>query len=237
MTSRSNALLLSLLMLLAPPIAFADWRVIVSTDSMTDKELRKAETRNESGHSFSIYRTPSGTVYANFSLSNDSLEVLDARLPTYRIDKLPPVDLDRSNSVSRTIAKVGGPTLSDSKPRWVNFLLSHGEGDANSGALREIMDGTRIVFRYWLFDGGCRETSFDLAGAKSAIASALDIPAEASVEIATEEKKRRDETKAALDRCDVDFDAKNPRLVKPWLQCREATMERFRAKIKGSRLE
>lgn len=133
MTSRSNALLLSLLMLLAPPIAFADWRVIVSTDSMTDKELRKAETRNESGHSFSIYRTPSGTVYANFSLSNDSLEVLDTRLPTYRIDKLPPVDLDRSNSVSRTIAKVGGPTLSDSRPRWVNFLLFHGEGTQTVG--------------------------------------------------------------------------------------------------------
>lgn len=229
MTHRVFTIFFGFVVLLASPFVLAEWRLTTSTDSMTDKETKRAEARNEGGYSFSIYRTASGAVYGNFSLPDKNLEVLDTRLPMYRVDKLPSVDLNSGKSISKVIAEVGGPALHENKPKWVNFLLFHGKGDPNTGTLREIMGGKHIVFRYWLFGGGYRETSFDLSGANLVIAAALDVSAEVDPQKVSDEQKRKSELKAAFDQCSVEFNPQNRQTQKQWLECRRAAMERFKS--------
>ncbi|MBK8095053.1 MAG: hypothetical protein IPK32_24565 [Verrucomicrobiaceae bacterium] len=156
-----------------PFFAHAEWRIGSSVDSMTDKQTKMATTTNSTGHRLSIYRSPSGAVYGLFSLPETNAEILDSRLPMYRVDKLEVVDMDSAKSAASIVERSGGGRLFVSKPKWLNFLVYHGEGEPKTGHLRDIMDGKAMIIRYWLLSGGHRETTFDLIGAKQAIAAAL----------------------------------------------------------------
>ena len=167
-------LLLALGLSLTVP-ALAAWTTKTTKDSMTDALKREAVVVNEDGHSLSIYRVPSGEVWANFALSNRSGDQLSPRqAPIYRVDKNEPDDLDLSR---RLTERKLGVVLYAWEPKWINFSLWHGKEEQGRGKkMMSLMSGESVVFRYYLGAGGYKETSFTLIGAGEAIAEALGIP-------------------------------------------------------------
>lgn len=153
----------------------ADWKVDSHVDAMTDETKKKAIVENERGHSFYIYRlSEGGPVWGNFSLSKKMFEQVDwKKPPIYRIDKNEPVNLAKMKETQ----EMGlGIQAYEWEPKWVNFLIWHGktdEGIANN--LVQLMEGNKVVFRYYLSTGGYKDTSFSLEGADSAISEAIGI--------------------------------------------------------------
>lgn len=178
----SDALVPTLLLLGANIAAFGSpnaWSVDRHVDSMTDRLVKKAVVRNPEGHELQIYREQEhGRVYGTFRISDDSSDILDPEeLPIYRVDKREPERI-----VGRAFEESTDIPSARAKPKWVHFLLWHGEGrTAVAGTLRDLMDGDQVVFRYFLFTGGYKETRFSLEGAKEAIAEALDIAPDPTV--------------------------------------------------------
>ncbi len=159
------------LLALALPATATEWTTTRRVDQMTDKEIRTATVTNDAGHSFSIYRVPSGQAWANFSLSDQTLDQISPKgLLMYRIDKHEPVDLAQGAALARY-----GVKLHEWEPRWVNFLFWHGREEQGRGQLVALMEGTTLLIRYRLATGGYKETSFPLSGARQAIAWALQI--------------------------------------------------------------
>ncbi|SDP82511.1 hypothetical protein SAMN04488595_1326 [Ralstonia sp. 25mfcol4.1] len=194
--------LLLLLPLIALPLNGYGWEIKSKTDSMTDEVRQSAVTRNAQGFELSFYRiTPGGQVWANFSLPTDNLEVLGTRAPMYRIDQLKPVDLD----ANRTLAIRGISDMVSREPKWINFLVWHGKGQPLTGTLRDFMEGRKVTFRFYLATGGSKETTFDLGGAKEAIAQAIGVEADPDPEAVAEEKERKAATARAMDRCNQEF--------------------------------
>ncbi len=176
---------ISFLAILSP--AFADCLLEERKDSMTDAILKAAACTNSDGFSLKVYRVrPGGPVWATFRLPETNLDVLGARAPMYRIDKNKPTELDPLKWMQGTL----NDALIQLQPKWVNWRIFAGEGEGvpSRGALRDLMDGTSVVFRYFLFTGGFRETSLSLAGAKAAIASAIGVPQDADPVAAAKEK-------------------------------------------------
>lgn len=148
----------------------AAWSVITKTDSMTDRKVKSATTTNTQGHSLTVYRRADGSAWATFALAERSVDQLSPKqAPLYRIDKDEPDDID----VVRRLL----PDLYAWEPKWVNWQLWSGEGAADmKTTVGRLMTGRTVVFRYHLFTGGYRETTFQLAGAGPSIALALGIP-------------------------------------------------------------
>ncbi len=53
------------------------------------------------------------------------------------------------------------------EPKWVNFAFG-------APAWEQLMGGDGVIFRFWLFTGGYKETSFTLGGAARAIAAVIE---------------------------------------------------------------
>lgn len=152
------------------------WVIKSRTDAMTDKVKKTAVVSNPAGHSFSIYRiSEDGAVWGNFALSEKSLDQVDwSKPPIYRIDKNEPFDMD----VLKKTSEIPGVDLKlyEWKPKWVNFMLWHGKkSDGVADDLRKLMIGKEIVFRYYLFTGGYKDTSFSLKGAGPVISKTIDV--------------------------------------------------------------
>ena len=162
--------------------AYADWKVITTTDAITDKVEKSAIVKNELGHSFSIYSIePGGAVWGNFALSEEVIDQIDSKKPPiYRIDKNEPADLSsakKRQELQKEIGIIMSQTYSWN-PKWVNFAIWHGNEDEGiAEKLVEVMEGEKILFRYYLSTGGYKETTFDLKGADKAISEAIGIPA------------------------------------------------------------
>lgn len=171
---------------------------------MTDKVRRSATTVNAAGHILSVYRGPGESVWALFSLSKSSVDTLSARrAPIYRVDKNEPQDLDDERKL--TDARLG-LTLYSWEPRWVNFQLWHGkEVEGRSEAFTQIVAGKSVVFRYTLFTGGFKETTFSLVGAGPAIAEALGISLNVNPAIEAAVTAYRSEMLQASKRCQQDM--------------------------------
>jgi hypothetical protein len=101
----------------------------------------------------------------------------------FRIDKNEPHDV----MLEKRLQEMGGGLQAFAwEPKWVNFLVWHGiEAQGRSKVLNELMQGTSVVFRYYLFTGGYKETTFSLADAGPAIADALGIPPVADPAVST----------------------------------------------------
>jgi hypothetical protein len=203
------------------------WTVETKTDSMTDQIRRSATVKNEQGFRLSIYRVESGAVWALFALPEAGSDVLGSRLPMLRIDKKQPQNLDDS----RQVEGLAGFSFAKSEPKWVNFLLWHGKGEPNTGTLRDLMDGQVVVFRYWLFTGGYKETSFALATAKEAIATALGVSAEADPIAARAEEERKARLSAANKECDAKYPLKagDRQTMRASLECRKVAIDALKA--------
>jgi hypothetical protein len=152
------------------------WEIKSQTDAMTDKINKTATVSNADGHTFSIYRiSDKGAVWGNFALSEKSFDQVDwSKPPIYRIDKNEPNDLTAEKETAEITS--GKIILYEWKPKWVNFRIWHGnknEGMAQN--LRHLMTGKEIVFRYYLFSGGYKDTSFSLKGAGPVISKTIDV--------------------------------------------------------------
>lgn len=190
--------------------SLAAWQVTTIKDSMTDETRRTAVVVNENGHSLSVYRQPSGTVWANFSLASKSVDQLTLQKPpVFRIDKNEPndvVDQKRLQAISAS-----GIQAFAWEPKWINFLVWHGEeAHGRSKTLNELMQGTSAVFRYYLFTGGYKETTFSLQGARPAIAEALGIPQVADSAVTVNAEAFKTEFLAATTACQRDMKTLRP---------------------------
>ncbi len=174
------------------PTQDVGWRLVESTDTMTDRLVKRAVTMNKDGHLFAIFRAQTGgaergDVYGYFSLSKKSAEVLGSTPPIYRIDKLKAHNLEEEKRISRDLG-VGYFSNSTS----VSFVLFARKGEPTEGTdLRDIMEGKTILFRYYLLGGESRETSFDLSGARPVIASAIGVSADSLQEIKAKAEEAR----------------------------------------------
>ena len=155
------------------PVVLANWEFVERRDAMTDELVREARTRNLAGFELRVFRMASGKVYALFRLPDASTDVLSAtRYPMYRIDQHKPQDLEND----RVLARVLNERPIFEEPKWVQFLVWHGSDPyPTSGTLFDLMHGQRIVFRYYLFTGGYKETEFSLDGAHDAVVRALGL--------------------------------------------------------------
>ena len=155
-------------------IAIADWTVNTSVDAMTDEKKKVAIVKNDLGHTFSIYRiSKGGAVWGNFSLSDKMFDQVDwKKPPIYRIDKNKPIDLSSMKKLQDTF----GVQAYSWEPKWVNFLIWHGKEDEGiSENIVNLMEGEKVVFRYYLSTGGYKDTTFTLKGAAPAISEAIGI--------------------------------------------------------------
>jgi len=156
-------------------IAVAGWEVKETVDAMTDETKKTASETNEQGHSFSIYRIEKGgAVWGNISISKKVFDQLDPnKPPMYRVDKNDPVDLTKMKKMQDMGLGIQSYSW---EPKWVNFLMWHGKLDEGiAPQLESIMNGKKIVVRYFLITGGYKETTFSLDNAMKAITKALDI--------------------------------------------------------------
>lgn len=152
------------------------WVIKSRTDAMTDKVRKTAIVSNADGHTFSIYRiSDNGAVWGNFALSEKSFDQVDwSRPPIYRIDKNEPHDMTSLKETGEITA--GKIILYEWKPKWVNFQIWHGKkSDGIATGLRNLLTGKEIVFRYYLFSGGYKDTSFSLKGAGPIISKTIDV--------------------------------------------------------------
>jgi len=142
---------------------------------MTDEARKSAYVTNEDGHTFSIYRISNdGEIWGNFSLSTSVFDQISPQKPPiYRVDRNEPIDLMREKKLQEMGLRI---QAFEWEPKWVNFLIWHGKEDEGmADALVQLMEGEKVVFRYYLGTGGYKDTAFTLKGAPSAISKAVGI--------------------------------------------------------------
>lgn len=177
------------------------WSISEITDAMTDVVTRIAETVNADGHQFKIWRASDGRVWAGFRLSETSAHVLGTTLPMYRVDKLEAEQVKDLGAIGPPGTQAILGEMVNAAPRWVHWVVFHGEGPANSGTLRNIMDGEKLVVRYFPAGGGYLETEFLLSGAALSVAEAIGIPQEADLVAAQQQIKREALLREETNRC------------------------------------
>jgi len=157
----------------------AEWQVKVETDLMTDKESKMAFISNPSGHTFSLFRMSDGRVFGNFRLSEKSTDQLSPEnAPMFRIDKNEANDLNDLKNTHKTHLKVLGRGVYYWEPKWINFIVWHGDAKheiTEEATIRKLMNGKKILFRYYMPTGGFKHTEFSLKGANNAISEAFNI--------------------------------------------------------------
>ena len=149
-------------MLLLPVTVLAQWTVVTHQISDSGAPTRIAETTNSDGYSLEIYRDSGGAIRSRLTMANGLIALADKTCPTYQIDKGRP----RNRSIN------DAPCIS--KPQWAEFILGHvKDGKIESAALRGLMNGINITFRFILTNGDYRQTTFSLAGSMRTMTTAF----------------------------------------------------------------
>lgn len=153
---------ISLLLMLCPILAHAEWAIITHTDTNNDTETQVAYTKNNDGYSLEIYMDGVGAIRSRFSL-NTELDMFAKRsCPTYQIDS----SLLDNRSIN------DAPCITDLV--WSEFILAYTENQiVSSTKLNALMNGGTITFRFMLENGSYKETQFSLSGSKKATLTAL----------------------------------------------------------------
>ena len=140
--------------------AHAQWRVGQDTPEGTSARIDVAVVENESGHVLELYSDDAQIVRGTFTIRG-GFDTIDPRTcPTYRVDERAPNRVTFAGERCRILSKQAQFTLGPA-------------GDARNNALRRIMNGSRLVFRYRLANGTYRETAFTLRGSKYALTTAM----------------------------------------------------------------
>ena len=180
------------------------WRVIEEKDSMTDQIRKSAVITNDDGYRLTIRRHQS---------RNEAWVVVAAAegpprffssgpLPMYRIDDHPAADL---GEIVRRASPIPASYYFLTTPSWFAFhLASTDESKGRNFRLKQVMNGDRILIRYFTADGLAQETTFSLQGAAPHIAEALGIPVEPDAEIEAAAAGHLKSVQEALDACKHD---------------------------------
>lgn len=151
-------ILVAALLALAAGTARAQWEVTTENVPEMNHPVAVARVTNDSAHSLRIYRNEAGVVRGIFTIRDGFDELAAGSCPTYRIDENRPVSVTLGDDWCRL------------EPRRALFSLGRVEGGRiRSDALLELMNGTRILFRYHLDSVGYRETEFTLLHSKQAL--------------------------------------------------------------------
>ena len=158
----SLALLLVLILLIAPFAAAAEWTIITHTDTNSETQTQVAYSLNKDGYSLEIYKDSVGAIRSRFSL-NTALDMFAKRsCPTYQID----TRMIDNRSIN------DAPCLTDMV--WSEFVLGYVHNfNVTSAKLNALMNGSIVTFRFMLENGSYMETQFSLAGSKRATLSVL----------------------------------------------------------------
>ena len=196
--------------------SWAGWVEEKNIDSLSGNTKIYASIKNDEGFTLRIFRKEDNKVWCSFSLPSSSFDLMGKKPPMLRIDDHTPVDLSK-RIVPEIFKNISSEDLIQKEKETI-FVLFHGQGPADTGTLREIMDGKSLNLRYFLNDGGHKETGFSLIGAKKVISSALNIPENADENVAKRESDFIRVYKEANKKCMED--RKNfPDCLKKLLDC------------------
>jgi hypothetical protein len=170
--------------------AVADWQIEKFEHSATQTQVKSAMVRNDDGFELAIFQTSEGIVWMDFSLSDNSFDVLAQRpLPRFQIDDRKPVQMLRGFTATIVPADEGieaivvddDKTISTEKDFSVNHIIAErlpervicpiwqGDSRPHLGTLDALFIGQKIVFHYTLDDDSTGTTYFTLQGANQAL--------------------------------------------------------------------
>ena len=142
--------------------ARAGWDIVNHTNIDSNIKTKVAQTENSDGYSLEIYRDTNEVIRARFSMHNNLNRLDDKTCPTYQVDKRDSVNISINDA----------PCISHRK--WAEFVLGYiTNKDVTSTFLHNIMNGSKITFRFILENSGYAETSFSLTGSKRTLTDAL----------------------------------------------------------------
>jgi hypothetical protein len=193
------AVVATLLWLSVSVPAASDWRVATATDPASGSSSSRAVTENADGFRFEI---DGGAVERAarcvLTLPAGKAVDLDADRPLeLRVDDFEAQAVLRWAAVEGDPHGDGGDFLEVARRAGhVAPLLAASSGTVafrcwiglprqstpTRGPLRQVLEGQRLVVRYFPAAGGSEETAFDLAGAAAAIGEALALPLEPTAE-------------------------------------------------------
>jgi len=115
-----------------------------------------------------LFRGKDMRVRISLSLPQGSFDQLpkSGRIAAYRLDEADVRDLDTTGILG---------FLTESNGRTVTSVVFHGEGPIPpTGALRDILNARRVTVRFFPDRGSAVDTNFEMHGAASTIASAIN---------------------------------------------------------------
>ena len=173
---------------------FAQWQIETFEHSASTVQSQSAMVRNDEGYELAIFQTEDGTVWMDFSLSDNSFDELSqTQLPQFQIDGHKPVQMIRGFVAVIVPADEGisAVVVSDSEtistdrdfsvdhivaerlPEHVICPIWQGKSRPHLNTLEALSSGELIQFNYVLLDGTAGKTSFTLQGAKQALNSTI----------------------------------------------------------------
>jgi len=189
-----NKLLFIISLSLFSSSLFAQWQIETFEHSASTVQSQSAMVRNEEGFELAIFQTEQGTVWLDFSLSdNDFDELSQVQLPRFQIDDHKPVQMIRGfvavivpadEGISAVVVS-DSETISTERDFSVDHIVAErlpervicpiwqGESRPHLNTLEALSTGELIHFNYVLLDGTAGETSFSLQGAKQALNSTI----------------------------------------------------------------
>lgn len=179
-----------LLIAFSPSLVYAEWQIEAFDHAATQNQVLSAMTRNKDGFELAVFKTEEGTVWMDFSLSDNSFDELSqTQLPTFQIDDQKPVKMMRGFTATivpedegiEAIIVNDSESISTDKDFSVNHIIAErlpervicpiwqGESRPHLGTLDALINGEQIRFDFVLLDGSKGQTSFTLKGAKAAL--------------------------------------------------------------------
>ncbi len=140
----------------------AEWDIVTHTNIDSNQQTMVAHTENSEGYSLEIYKDSNNAVRARFSTHNNLNRLNEKSCPTHQVDKRDPENTSINDA----------PCIAHRK--WAEFVLGYIDGNqVTSTFLHNIMNGSKISFRFILENSGYAETAFSLIGSKRTLTDAL----------------------------------------------------------------
>ncbi len=177
MTKRFLPVLVVWLLLWNVSSSYAQWSLRTQVDAITGEVQRIAMVENENGYKFLVYRIRNGEpAWATFRLPDSDADILaNDRAPVMRLDEQKPFNLQHFLDMNGYALKAGFE-LAENGPKWFSWRIWHGKiSEGISEQLRDLMTGNSVTFRFYLFNGGYKDTRFTLESASAAISEALKL--------------------------------------------------------------
>ncbi len=152
----------TLLLIIIPGISTAEWMIEEIARPAGDGTDNIAVVENPAGYRLEIYKNDDGVVYGSFTLRTGFDTFAKGSCPTFRVDEGRAINLTRNTDHCKR------------KGNRTEFVAGIIESDQiKSLVLLQLMNGSRVVFRYQLKNVGYQETGFELQRSKQALAEVI----------------------------------------------------------------